>query len=709
MLRGAVAQVSPSTFRVLGKQVPAGQPFSNLSPAELADAAIVSQSFVRKAFDPSHAVLGATVAINDIPYRVVGIAGADFELPVAGYADLFLPLLENRGGAVHLNDASLVSVGRLRPGISRTAAAEELQGIERSIEASDPHPGRLTVRAKGLRSAILTDRLPRMLLMLTAAALLFVIGCGNTGTLILTRTLERAYSVSIRQALGASLGRLFADLCVEHAFLAGISAAVTAALYGFLISALLDKTALSSSLGLAGMPLMPGPLELAAVAVALFCATLAASLWPFWQVTHANALEMLRNGARVTSRKNLLKRAVLTVQVAAIIVLANGALLLVSTMQHLSRVGLGFKPSNLVSFRYRLPRAAAAKGSEFAFYQSLVASLSNWPAASCSAAVDSLPFASYLSTVQVSTSDEKRELRAGVVRISPSFPACLGIPLVAGRALTDADKISDGRVAALINVSLAAKLFGHEAVVGKTLAVRLPKTDPAARSGPMDAEIVGVLADVIQNSPDEIHHPEIYLPIGPGVASGLFVASRLDRRDDHVEQRLKEIVRQTDASAAVFNIESMPDRIEDSIGPRRLMMIISVLVSVIALAFAAIGLYALLTMEVQQARTEIGLRIALGASQTSVIKATVGRIGSLIVIGLVAGEALYAFLIRHFESVLYTVPHKSVGVLFGVHTLDPLLLGSVLLGTLAILSLAALRPAIQASHVDPMTVLRQAT
>jgi putative ABC transport system permease protein len=692
--RISAARVSANVFDVLGVSPQVGRGFAaGEDRPGAAPVAIVSRRFADQRLDGIGAALNRTIEIAGRRHTVVGVMGESFVFPLP-VTDVWLPRVFDP--AVFTWEVqSLQAVARLAPGATAPAAEQELAALTRSVAAPYGEPGsHRGVRFEPLRNALnFADAGFRIAgpIMLLAASLILLAACANVSSVLLGRAITRAREVAVRSAVGASRLRLFRQFLFES---------VSMAAAALLIGVLLAQWWLWWIQGLLPLDLYRvgeigiDPRTFAVACAAAVTAVLVAAGLPAVRFGRTDLLGVLRmdgTSSTVSPRASRLQTALLVAQVTFSVALLASALAALGVVRDLSAREPGFDRARVLTMKFilgtdRYPQPAALR----AFHDRALAETRAVPGVESAALVNHLPLNHETSTLpyarpgeQVARSAQRRTTIE--VSVSPEYFETMGISLLQGRDF-DARDAADGLPVALVNRTLASRVWGTDAPIGRQIELgttRVPVT------------IVGVVEDSRQR--ELVGEPEaiIYRPLAQVARRHARLVVRTSGDPNALIGDVQAAVWRADALLPLTEVRSLDQVVVDFLLPQRAMTISMTNMGITGLLVTAIGLYGVLAVFVAQRRREIGVRMALGATRHGVVRAIVWRSVRTTGIGLALGLTMSAFMTQSLAAVLP-----------GAKAADPLAIG----GTLAVLTLIAVAasfvPARRATRVDPLIVLR---
>ncbi len=702
-LRLSEARVGASFFDVLGVRAQRGRFFAaNEDSPEAPRVVVISDALWRGRFGSDPGVIGRSIALDDVQYTVVGVAGAELRFP--DQADVWVPYvfqpyeLEPNARGGH----SLWGIARVKPGISIASASAELAGIAENLEAKFPNSNTgFGAMAEPLRDRIVGDVRPALLAMLGAVGLVLLIACANVANLLLVRASGRESEMAVRTALGAGSGRIVRQLVTESVLLALAGAALGVVLASWAVSAVV-------AFGPRGLPRLAevavdGRVLLFAAGVALLTGILF-GLAPAIHVARANTGHSLRDGPRGSSRGGAqrTRNALVLVEMALAVMLLIGAGLLMRSFIRLVNVNPGFRTEQLVTFNVTLPALKYPFDRQrLAFTDELQSRLGELPGTEDVAVSFGRPltrmgiFTAFEVEGRPASTPDNRSTSA-VQPVSAEYFSALGIPLVRGRLYTASDERREAPRVVVINRELARRHFSTEDPIGKriTLAFNHDTAGPntAVAAG---GEIIGIVGDVKQFGLDSDVRPMAYVPFSHVPLNYVSVLVRSSADPRLLESEIRSRVRELDPDLPIFDLGTMKQAVSDSVSQPRFYLLLLGAFAGVALLLAALGVYGVISYSVSQRTRELGIRIALGATEERVVRLVLSSGFFLTLGGVVIGLAASMYSTRLLRTLL-----------FGVPSTDPLTFVLVALLLLAVAALAALIPARRAANVNPVIAMR---
>lgn len=683
-------RVSPALMRILGTPMIAGRAFTDDEEKPgAAPVAMISEGLWRRHFASDASLIGRTITLNGLPTTVAGIAPASLNLLSGG--DIYTPLTIDPSKEIRLNHVIAV-FGRLKPGVSFSHAQSEMDSVSRRVGQQFPEVRDWGIHLITLFDTFVSPQLKTGLLVLLGAVIfVLLIACANIANLLLARAAARQKEMALRTAIGASSRRLLAQMLAESAalsFVGGIAG---------LLCAYWAVRAINRNLPQGVLPVPDVHLDSNVLLFAM-CLTLVTGLLfgiaPALRAARVDLNDVLKQSGRGASgsMRARLRNILAAAELALATVLLIGAGLLIQTLAHLQRAPIGFDPHGLITFQLAPPVSQYPLNSKAPLlYRSVIDSLQSIPGVRGVLVSSGIPFGAGNFTRTPMIAAGQSALAPGTAVpidwriVSPGFFTTMKVPLLKGRDFTDADGPNAPKVM-IVSAATAKKFWGDADPLGRALyRAADPKTS---------FTIVGVVGDVRNNALNQ-DFPALYYPLAARVWPLMDFAVRTSAAPQSLLPAIRHKVHEIDPQLALANERTMDEWVSTSAAPTRLNTSLLGLFAAMALAIAAIGIYAVLAYSVNQRTHEIGLRMALGAESRNVLRLII-REGMLvaftgIAVGLLGGLAMGRAL---------------SGLVYGVAVTDFRTFAAVAL-TLAVVALAACAiPARRATRVDPMVALR---
>ncbi|HKS10240.1 MAG TPA: ABC transporter permease [Pyrinomonadaceae bacterium] len=688
-------QVTANFLDTLGVKPAMGRNFTEEENQPGKDAvAIITHNLWQRRFGGDPNILGKTVMFSGTARTIVGVMPEKFAYP--SNAEVYAPTAMTPEAKGSRQFHSYYVIGRLKPGVSIQGAQADIDNIAARLEQQYPETN-TGARASVFPIVADTVRKYEMGLWMGMAAVGFVllIACANVANLMLARASGRQKEIALRAALGASRWRIIRQLLTESSIVALLGGAL-----GILV-AVWGIDALRAANPGDAAKFAPGWNQLGinttvlvfTVALSLLSGLLF-GLAPALQVSKPNLNDALKENSRQSSgRSHRLRSSLVVFEFALSLVLLVGAGLFFRSFVTLFKTDPGFNPDNVVTMNLIL---SATKYKEepqtVAFYNDLVQRVKAKPGVQSAAAVNYLPLGGSNSSdaylVEGEAEPAPGNENVGRYRVcTPDYFTTMQIPILRGRAFTDQDK-AGAPLVVIVNETLARKHWPGQDPIGKRIRFHAP-LDKAPWM-----EVVGVIKDVKHELTLEVT-PEYYLSFPQDVWRGMVVVARTTVDPASLMGSLRQDVWAIDKDQPVFDVRTMQEVRSLSVGLQQFNSMMIGLFAGVALLLAAIGIYGVMAFAVTQRTREIGIRMALGARKTDVLRLIVVNGMKLAVIGLVLGLVASWALTRFIA-----------GLLFGVEPTDPLTFTVVSACLLAAAFLACYLPARRATRVDPLEALR---
>jgi predicted permease len=651
-------------------------------------AVILSDRFWKTEFGGHPDVIGRTVKLNDEAFTIVGVMPATASLGSwTGMAsDVWIPLALTDEQRAERGNHNRYGVARLNGDVALAQAQAEMNAISarlaREFPRSDGGWGAVIIP---MQEEIVGNSRTMLLMLLGAVGLVLLIACANVGNLLFTRALSRRKEIAIRSALGAGRGRVFQQLLTEALLLAGAGGGLGLLLaYATMTSA---STLLASQVPRAEEISIDGPVLLFALGISMLTGVLAGTL-PAWRAGRSDLGGLngaLKEGGRSDGAIGLGTRRLLIVcEVALSLVLLMGAGVMIQSLLVLRHGDTGFDPNNVLTMRVRLVDARyPSPAQRLSFFDAALQRIRALPGVESAGTINDLPFADGSSqTLLLEGSTSQREPVALQVRqITPGYLRAMGIPVLRGRDAVDSD-------AEVLLVSQdAAKLYwGDDDPIERRAALPFSKT--------VLRPVVGIVGDVKQRSLTEGPTPTAYYSTREPSGRVTFVV-RTSVPSATLVQPVVAAIRAIDPEQPVVDIRTMVQVLDDKLTPQRFSAHLLGVFAGVALLLAAVGIYSVLSYIVRGRSREIGIRRALGARTSDILRLVIVEGMSPVLVGVAAG----AIAALASAGVMRTL-------VFGVSASDPVTFAAVGATLTLVALIASLAPAYRALRLDPVKSLR---
>ena len=688
--RIASASVSADFFDLLGVPPHSGRFFvEGEDQPGRQQVVVLSDQLWKRSFGADPNVIGQSVSLSAEKYTVIGIMPPGFRYP-SRLTELWVPLVPPANQAANRGNHWLQVLGRLKPAVTIDQAREQMTTIASRLEQQYPDAqARRSVRLLPLQEETVRNVRPALLLMLGAVAFVLLIACTNVANLLLARATGRGREIAIRSALGAARGTLIRQFLTESVLLSALGGIVGLVLAKWGLDVLVALAA--SSLPRANEVALDGrvlgfTLLLSMITGVVF------GLAPAFQPSKTDVQKALKEGGSAGGglERNWLRSLLVVLEVTAALVLLVGAGLLIRSFVRLQDTESGVRADNVLTLSLALPQAKYDTPQKVnSFYQQLLSRISALPGVQACGSINMLPLQQWGTNGPIEIEGEP-PYPAGQAPIaefrsaSPDYFRTLGIPLIAGRFFNDQDRES-ATVNIIVNKTLADRHFPNQDPIGKRLKAGSPDY----------VTIVGVVGDVKQSGLAQPARAELYWCSLQATRSAMSLVVRAASEPSSLTSAVRGEVQALDRDLPIHNVKTMEAVISESISDHRLNMLLLGIFAGVALILSVIGIYSVMSYTTTQSTREIGIRMALGAQPTDVLKLIIGHGAVLSLIGVAIGLVAAFGLTQLMGTLLY-----------GVTATDPLTFVSVPIVLMAVSLVACYVPARRAIKIDPMIALR---
>ena len=709
--RVGTIRVSSSLLPMLGQAAALGRVFApdEDSPGKPATA-LLSYGMWLRHFGADPKMIGQSVTLNGVPYEVVGIMPRAFSLPRevlptldgAEQADILLPLPMPLDAAQNRDHEDYNIMGKLKPGVSVAQAQAEMDTITARLRHDYPQTyppnGGLTFGIVPLLEQVVGDVRPNLFVLLGAVGCVLIIACANVANLLLARAVARQKEIAIRTAMGASRSRIVRQVLTESVLLS---------LSGGVVGVLLAFWSLHW-IHVFGPKSVPRINDIGIDRVALvftFVLSLLSGavfgLVPALRVSRLDLHGTLKDANRGTAgasavwgRGHNLRRMLVISELALCVMLLIGAGLLIRSFARLQSVSPGFNPNNVLTLeltmsgpRYKDPQVVVAT------YRQLWNRLEGLPSVTASGAVTALPLSQMFAWGPITVEGRvpppgENFINADQRVVSGHYFEAMQIPLRSGRFFNEQDTFTSPKVV-VIDEYMAQQLWPNQDPIGRRIHF-----GGITDKNPWET-VVGIVGRVKQYTLDSDSRIAFYLPQTQYPARAMNVVLRSGADPAALASAVKQQIHELDNDLPLYNVRTMNQRLDESLAQRRFAMLLLALFAFVALALAAIGTYGVMAYLVNQGTREIGIRIALGATQRAIVRLIVLKGLVLALCGVAIGVAGAFAGSRLMRSLL-----------FGVTPSDPLTFVVISLLLTVITLLASYIPAHRAAQIDPIVSLR---
>jgi putative ABC transport system permease protein len=681
--------VTPDFFDVLGVHPLIGRVFTEEEDRTAARVAIISHELWKRRYQGDPGIVGRTIPLNGAKFAVIGVLPREFVFQNR-MSDYWVPASLTPEMLADHNAHFLNVVARLRAGVTRAQASQDLHAIARRLQEQGLFDKRSDVIVVPLREDLLGNTSQALIVLLAASGCVLLIACANLANLLLARSLVRRREMAVRGALGAGRWRLVRQMVTESVVLSVAGGALG---LGFAIAGMrLLATLIPPSMPPSAAPSIDARLLGFTSALSVLTGVIF-SIAPAIQISNASLNATLKQGGRGTSTGYRMRDALLVVEVASALALLVGAGLLLRTMANLRAIEVGFRSDHLLTMR-TAPARTMTHTQRVNYYERVVAGVLGLPGVENAAFVNDLPFQqsgnSQAFEIEGRPPQENGPAQLALYRVGTNgYLSTLGVKVLEGRLFDGSDGGSSVPVV-VITRTLARQFFMGQSPLGHRIRVGGPDA--------VWSRIVGVVADVHERGYEPAMMPGVYLPVvqisnAPSVPSEFIV--RTKGNPAALTEAIRRAIWSVNPQQPVSRVRTMEEWINLDVADRRQQTTLLGTFAGLALLLACIGLYGVLSYTVTQRSREIGVRIALGASGANISRMILGHGLKVTVAGLVIGSALSWAATRVMSRLLYGVTATDPSVFAGMATM------------LAVVALAACWiPARRASTVDPVLVLR---
>ena len=654
---------------------------------------LLSHSLWQRQFGSDPSLINKTIQLNGESYTVVGVMPRGFQFPAL--RELWVPLAFDpvkEPWRTDRTNRNLSVFARLKPAVTLDQANTEMSLVAQRLQEQYPKSNTgWSVRLRTFYDWIVPEEVRRsMVALFIAVDLLLLVACANVANLLLARATTRQQEIAVRAAMGARPTRLVRQLLVESLLLAGLGG-----LFGLLLTFL--GTKLIASINAPNIArLSETRIDGSVLGFTLFVTVLIGLLFglaPAWWASHLDLTQKLKATGRTGASKltHGIRASLVVGEVAMAAVLLVGAGLLVRSLIRLQGVPLGFAPENVITMQVSLPGwKYGERAQRVNFFDQLLERLRHVPGVIDAAATERIPGAGGNWTAEITVegdevASDKTRSSADAHVATPHYFHAMNIPVLQGHEFSDQFR-DDRPLELIVSESFARRFWPNEDPIGKRFR-------PGANN-PFGT-VVGIVGDVRTIDRQEEKLPAFYFPYGYIGMPGLVVAVRTTGQPESFATVLRTQVGQMDPEQPVYNIRTMNEFTSNATAQQRLQASLSSIFSVIALLLVAVGIYGVVAFWVRQRRREIGVRMALGADVTDIVKMVILQGMRYVLLGLMLGLAGSFVLTRLIGSSI-----------FGLGGTDPITFVTVALLVFGVAFVACYIPARRATKVSPSTALR---
>jgi len=703
--------VTSNLFNMLGRSAALGRVFTM---GEESGVTVISDGYWRRRFGADPNIVGRTLTLNGIPWQIVGVMPPDFVFPYAGMlgpsgftrvtgVDLWLPIafsgpmaannrMLSQTGQIVRNVHWFGAIGRLKPGVSASQAEADLKTIAQQLEQSYPNTnkGWSATVVPSIDQSVGAIR-PALLILMAGIAFVLVMASVNVANLLLARSIAREKELATRAALGAGRARIVRQLLTES---------VLFAIAGGLVGMIVMWWTVRGLIALAPADL-PRMNEVAvnwrvllAAGLTTMVTGILVGVLPALSSASVNPQASLQDASRGTVGGALRRRAragLVIAEVALAVAITTGAVLLLRSFVSVTNVNPGFETSQLLTWQMNIPQHLTNANDRLAFYRDFFARMEALPGVVSVGGTTRVPLGS--TSVTTSVQIEGRPVPAAELpevqfrRAMHNYFEAMGIPIRRGRNFDPNDGPTAPPVA-VINETMARRLFPNQEPLGQHV-----RTGPAPTG--TWTTIVGVIGDIRHGGLEEVPQPEMYINYLQGPPVSPFIVLRTTGDPALLAETVRAEARRIDKNLPLYDVRTMSTLRSEAVSTRRFVLLIVGAFGALALGLAAIGVYGVMSLIVSERTREVGVRLALGAEPSQLLRMIVMQAAKLAGIGVVIGVIVALPLAPLLDSQLY-----------GIQSFDPMTFISVPVVLLVIAALAAVVPARKAMRIDPLAALR---
>ncbi len=685
------AAVSANLFPLLGVAPRLGRGF-RVGEDQLAQptVAVLGHDLWVRIFAADPGVVGRVITLGDRLHTVIGVMPEDFRFPGRS-SEIWVPV--SAGGEGHAwTRWQRAALGRLKPGVTLSRAQAEIDSRTEGFAENLPFGEGWRFSGTRLMDQTVGEVRPALLLLFGAVGLVLLVACANVANLLLARATSRKRELAVRAALGASRGRLLAQLMTESLVLSLLGALggmlIVHGALQWIVARLPGDFPRVDEIG------MDGSVLLFSLAAALFTALVAGTL-PALGASQVDLIDTIKRGTGTAGgspvARRLARHSLVAAELALSVLLIVGAALLLRSFLQLTEVEPGFQSTNVTVLGVELPQNrydATAKVA--AFVDELVGATANLPAVESQGVSTGLPtrgvrFIDGSLTLEASAGQsDKVETHVAIDFVDPGYFEVLSIPLRRGRGFGLEDS-REGNPVAIVNEAFVRRFSPDREPIGRRVLAQDDETW---------LTIVGVVGDVKQYGPAQDAPIQLFRPFAQGPQRRFFLVLRAAAGVPLGD--LKAIVQRLDPALPLPAAESLTGILDDAVAPQRFNALLMSTFGVVSLALAAVGAFGVVSYSVTRRTREIGIRIALGARARTVLCLAMGQGMGAAVVGVTLGLIGAWALGRYVETLL-----------FGVTATDPAAFAAATALMLGVAALACLVPAVRATRIDPLRALRE--
>lgn len=687
--------VSASYLRILGVQPQLGRLYTDQEDRPGGTkVALLSNHLWRTTFHADPKILGRSITLDGAAYTVIGVMPPAFNYPMT--VEVWTPAAMAPSTANDFKHRYVRILGRLKPGITLEAAQRAINEIESQIAAAHPDTdtgNRVVLRP--LREQLVGDIRNPLLILMAAAGLVLLIACANTAGLSLARNAERQKELAVRLSLGATQWRLLRQFTAESFLLAlmGGAAGTLLALGGtHLLLALFPNDVANLNIPKVTQIPMDRGVFLFALAITLLTALLF-GIAPVLKATRATTNSAMKEPARGSTSTRWASRSrsgIVIAEIALSLMLLTAAGLIVASFQKVMDASLGFQPDHVLSVQVILPPRRYEKARTFV--ENVLRKINALPGVKSAAATNFLPLSGFWGTSNILIRGEQPPKNGQAPQadhriMTPGYLETMKIPLLRGRSFTEEDRAGNAQVA-MINQTLAKLYFHGRDPIGKELNLGTPEQ-------PSWWRIIGITGDVKAFGQDQPTHADIYQPFSQQPFPIIAFTLRTEADPSAMTKAAEQAIWSVDPDQPVFKAISMDALADQTLAVRRASSMLISGFAILALLLACIGIYGVMAYAVARRTQEIGVRMALGAQRSDVLRMILGFGLRLALAGVAIGL-----------TAAFATSRLLASLLFQVSAVNPFIFALASIVLVSTTVTASLLPARRATFIDPMQALR---
>jgi len=652
---------------------------------------VVNEKMWRERLNSDPNLASRTLILNGEAYSVIGVVTSSFKEPLDPDVEAWMPLAYFPGNTGERDARFLFAMGHLKRGVSLSQAQAEATTVASHLAEAYPKEsiGR-GAKIESFRELIVSGIRPMLCLLFAAVAVILLIACANLANLLLARGLSRQREIAVRAALGASRWRLIRQLLTETTIIS-----IAGGVSGILL-------AYWTLRGLLKLPQTFINVEDATLDTRVLLFALGVSLITGWLFGLAPALQFARpklqsflkeggRGSGEAARWNRVRGGFVVFQVALSLLLLVSAGLLIRSFDKLLHVNVGFKPDQLLSLEYRLPRNKYGKpDAQWNFHRQVTEQVKEIPGVQSVSLVRGLPFSGNGGTTAIILPDRelpKKGTEPEVMfnTVMPNYFETIGIPLLRGRTFSNEDQANTPTVV-IVNQTMAQRFWPNDDPIGKQIKFVQDESQ---------ATVVGIVGDAKHYYVDEVQRPQMYNAYSqnPGIFATLLVRTSVEPLS--IAEQVRQAVWRVDPDQPMWKIRTEEFLVTRSVADRKFLMALMGIFAGLALVLTVLGLYGVISYLVNQRTQEIGIRMALGAQVGDILRMVLKQGMTLVVGGVVLGLSASWILTRLIAQLLYKTSAT-----------DPVTFSAIAVLLIVVALCACYIPARRATKVDPLDALR---